>query len=48
MAELVARHGFHTSAYLLTDLNLAPWIEFRTVAAVSEQENQYEFFVARL
>ncbi|MEV0521879.1 hypothetical protein AB0I66_00490 [Streptomyces sp. NPDC050439] len=71
--ELLARHGFHTSAFLLTDLDVAPWIEFcmppgwfatirrareaswvflrsdlGAVAAVSEQEYQFEFFVAPL
>lgn len=71
--ELLARHGFHTTAFLLTDLELAPWIEFRmppdwfawirrarepswvflksdlgAVAAISEQEYRFEFFVAQL
>lgn len=27
--ELLARHGYRTTAFLLTDLGLAPWIEFR-------------------
>ncbi|MEV8037518.1 hypothetical protein [Streptomyces sp. NPDC086182] len=71
--ELLLSHGFHTSAFLYTELELAPWIEFslpqawfssirqarntpwvflahdlRTVAAVSEQEYRFEFFVARV
>ncbi|MEV0112003.1 hypothetical protein AB0H77_01925 [Streptomyces sp. NPDC050844] len=71
--ELLARHGFRTSAFLLTDLGVAPWIEFRmppawfssirrakesswvflrsdlgAVAAVSEQEYRFEFFVSHL
>jgi hypothetical protein len=71
--ELLPSHGFHTSAFLYTDLELAPWIEFslagawfssirqakdtpwvflahdlNTVAAVSEQEYRFEFFVARV
>ncbi|MFI6489339.1 hypothetical protein [Streptomyces sp. NPDC050564] len=71
--ELLARHGFHTAAFLFTDLDLAPWVEFRmppawftsirqatdapwvflahdlgTVAAVSEQEYRFEFFVAHV
>ncbi|MGW7081601.1 hypothetical protein [Streptomyces sp. NPDC054866] len=71
--ELLARHGFHATAFLFTDLGLAPWIELRmphgwfasvrrareaswvflrsdlgAVAAVSEQEHRFEFFVAEL
>ncbi|MER5254012.1 MULTISPECIES: hypothetical protein [unclassified Streptomyces] len=71
--ELLARHSFHTTAFLLTGLDLAPWIEFRmppgwftsirqakdsawvflradlgAVAAVSEQEYRFEFFVSHL
>ncbi|MER5257607.1 hypothetical protein [Streptomyces sp. NPDC002855] len=72
--ELLTHQGFNTKAYLLTDLDLAPWIEFRipptpwfatirraqdaswvflrhdfgAVAAVSEQEHNFEFFAAQL
>lgn len=71
--EFLLSHGFHTSAFLYTELELAPWIEFSlpqawfssirqarntpwvflahdlgTVAAVSEQEYRFEFFVARV
>ncbi|WP_367048574.1 hypothetical protein [Streptomyces sp. Je 1-332] len=71
--ELLAEHGYRTTAFLLTDLGLAPWIEFRlrpgwftsirratepswvflrsdlgAVAAISEQEYRFEFFVSHL
>ena len=71
--QLLTRPGFHTAAFLFTDLELAPWIEVRmppasvtsirqardapwvflahdlgTVAAVSEQEYRFEFFVAHV
>ncbi|MEU4997467.1 hypothetical protein [Streptomyces sp. NPDC021622] len=38
--ELLARHGFLTSAFLFTDLG--------AVAAVIEQEYRFEFFVSHL